>query len=487
MSKYFYTILLSISLLFTFLTIFNVHAHSGKARFHVIVDVDGAADDLRTLSMLLGNREIEVLSINSSNGALTPAETANRISALLKEFFNEGVPVGVGREVKSVEPEWRDMSRKINWSDSISTQNILQVAPALIKETLDNEEEKVTYLALGSLTNLSDLLSLFPNSKNKIDRIVWYNDYDNIEESANYLADKISADSILKSGIKIDIISMNPQHKYFITKRFIDSISNINTPYSKKIVQTHNSYPIKELINKGHLMGWDDLVAVYLFNPKLFNKKECDGLITCYESRGDVADSIEISVINILKGKTDSESRVLYGFPTDKNLYQNDVTDILYPALHKYGPSEWRAAVLTNELHGHLGIYATIGVKMGIRAREFFNIGVDDINVTSFAGSNPPISCMNDGLQVSTGGTVGHGLFNISNHPIIRPEAIFKFKNKTVRMRLKKEYSDIISEDVKKGVQMFGDSEDYWNYVRKLALKYWLQFDRHNIFEIYNN
>ena len=37
------------------------HAHSGKARFHAVVDTDGAADDLRTLCMLLGNREVEVL------------------------------------------------------------------------------------------------------------------------------------------------------------------------------------------------------------------------------------------------------------------------------------------------------------------------------------------------------------------------------------------------------------------------------------------
>ena len=35
----------------------NGLAHSGKARFHVIIDTDGAPDDLRALVMLLGNRE----------------------------------------------------------------------------------------------------------------------------------------------------------------------------------------------------------------------------------------------------------------------------------------------------------------------------------------------------------------------------------------------------------------------------------------------
>ena len=34
----------------------GLSAHSGKARFHLIVDTDGAADDLRTICMLLGNR-----------------------------------------------------------------------------------------------------------------------------------------------------------------------------------------------------------------------------------------------------------------------------------------------------------------------------------------------------------------------------------------------------------------------------------------------
>lgn len=42
------------------------HAHSGKARFHAVVDTDGAADDLRTLCMLLGNREVEVLAVTTS-------------------------------------------------------------------------------------------------------------------------------------------------------------------------------------------------------------------------------------------------------------------------------------------------------------------------------------------------------------------------------------------------------------------------------------
>ena len=141
--------------------------------------------------------------------------------------------------------------------------------------------------------------------------------------------------------------------------------------------------------------------------------------------------------------------------------------------------------VLTNELHGHLGIYATVGVKMGIRAREYFNIGVDDIEVTTYAGHTPPVSCMNDGLQVGTGASVGHGLIRVAAVDAPQPEALFRFKDKTIRLRLKPEYAERIRRDVRRGVELHGDrTEAYWQYVRELALHYWLDFDRHEIFEL---
>ncbi|MDE5815713.1 MAG: formylmethanofuran dehydrogenase subunit E family protein, partial [Alistipes sp.] len=137
------------------------------------------------------------------------------------------------------------------------------------------------------------------------------------------------------------------------------------------------------------------------------------------------------------------------------------------------------------ELHGHLGIYATIGVKMGIRAREYFAIGVDDMEVTPFAGSRPPVSCMNDGLQVGTGGTVGHGLITVAAVDAPRPEAVFRFKDKSIRLKLKPEYAARIRDDVQRGVALYGpDSEPYWQYIRQLALRYWAEFDRHELFDL---
>ena len=151
------------------------HAHSGKARFHAVVDTDGAADDLRTLCMLLGNREVEVLAVTTSEGALLPDSAAVRVRALLDSFYHEGVPVGAGRAVNAPAPAWRAHSGTVDWGDAATATSGagFPAASALIAETLGEEEEKVVFIALGALTNLYDVLRENPASGDRIDRIVW--------------------------------------------------------------------------------------------------------------------------------------------------------------------------------------------------------------------------------------------------------------------------------------------------------------------------
>ena len=39
-----------------------------------------------------------------------------------------------------------------------------------------------------------------------------------------------------------------------------------------------------------------------------------------------------------------------------------------------------------------LGIYSIIGAKMGLRTREYFDVGLDELLVVSYAGSQPPLT-----------------------------------------------------------------------------------------------
>ena len=66
-----------------------------------------------------------------------------------------------------------------------------------------------------------------------------------------------------------------------------------------------------------------------------------------------------------------------------------------------------------------------------------------------------------------------------------RPTADFTHKDRTVRITLKKELADRVSAELKEINFIYGlDSDIYWELVRKNSIKYWLQFDRHEIFDI---
>ncbi|MDR3267845.1 MAG: nucleoside hydrolase [Tannerella sp.] len=461
-------------------------AHSGKARFHVLIDTDGAADDLRAICMLLGNREVEVLSVTTSEGALMPEQAALKVTALLRHFHHEGIPVGVGHSLGIRPPVWRKQSEAIHWGDTAQASVSFRTASDLIVRTIENEEEKVIFICLGTLTNLSEALTTRPRLKERMDKVIWYNSSAQPLQGANYDADRESAEKVLAAGINVDIVSGNENQALVIDESYIKLISGIEQAYAGQIVDTHSQGILAPVVASGHMKAWDDLTVIYLFAPELFNKFAVGQTVAaCSLADALALEQAKQTIVRIFTGKPDSESQVFYGFPEDPGLYAADVSPIMSSLIARHGRSEWRAGVLTNELHGHLGIYAVIGVKMGIRAREYFNIGIDDMTVESYAGSHPPVSCMNDGLQTSTGATLGHGLIHdVTADREVCPEASFMFKNKTIRLKLKQAYAQQIRQDVMEGIRLHGDlSEAYWLYIRSLALKYWQEFDRHEIFD----
>lgn len=171
-------------------------------------------------------------------------------------------------------------------------------------------------------------------------------------------------------------------------------------------------------------------------------------------------------------------------FPINPALYNYDMQWMVKNTIENFGLEEWRACVLTNELHGHLGIYAIMGVKMGIAALEYLDVKAGKVFIHSYAGQIPPVSCLNDGLQVSTEATLGHGL--ITSPTAEKPKAIadFKVEGKSIRIKFKEDIQSLITNEIDEAVKKYGNTPPYWDYIRKLAITYWTEFDRKKIFEI---
>jgi pyrimidine-specific ribonucleoside hydrolase len=463
-----------------------VFALSGKVKNHILIDTDTAADDLRAICLLLASDEIEVIAITTSDGVLNPENGLKKVRALLKSFGHEGIPTASGEISQSNPPPWRRFNQNINWGDeSLIETKSKKIASDLIISSIEKEGKSVTVICLGSLTNLAEAFRAKPEIKEDVERIVWYNDNIHPNSGTNYEFDKKAGDYVLGEDIEINVVSNLNGKEIVFTEKLLGSIENIKTTYAQKIAKSHLQEEVYQLIKTGHLKLWDDLVALYLFYPELFETRIIKGHPNHSISRVLKTDKIEEEIIEILSCDIEDSSVTFKQFPDESHLFREDISQFMNQIIERHGRKEWKIVVLTNEFHDHLGIYSIIGAKMGLRAREYFHVGLDELLVVSSAGSQPPISCFNDGLQVSTGATLGHGTISVSTDSHQIPQATFTFKNKTISLQLKEDYWDIVKKDIKQAIKHHAPlTDNYWRFIRECAISYWLEWSRKEIFNL---
>src|SRR3989339_815293 len=280
---------------------------------------------------------------------------------------------------------------------------------------------KITFIQLASPLTLSSYLTLHPDFTQRIQKVLWTVD-NQLEESWNYLLSPISYKNLVEKKIPVLKIESN------------EGVLTYHLPIKNNAQATFNS------------------------KEKAFLKSN---------------------------ENAQNNYQVLNYFPLDSALYLVDVSSPMKETILKFGMEEWAVCVITNELHRHVGIYAIVGAKMGVRVLEYFGTGPDELKVLSLAGSIPPLSCMNDGIQVSTGATAGHGLLQISSNQPFEPTMVFEYLGQKVKVTLKETYRKEIAKEVEQLVVIYGiNSNVYWDLVRQIALNIWFRWDRNQMFEI---
>ncbi|NVM52724.1 MAG: formylmethanofuran dehydrogenase subunit E [Candidatus Helarchaeota archaeon] len=93
------------------------------------------------------------------------------------------------------------------------------------------------------------------------------------------------------------------------------------------------------------------------------------------------------------------------------------------------------------EFHGHLGPYLIVGMKMGEFSNELLGketgAGKGHFHKKAVVktGTTPPLSCIIDGIQFTSGCTLGKGNIEVLNQQ--KPEVTFTAEEKQVTLRLK--------------------------------------------------
>jgi pyrimidine-specific ribonucleoside hydrolase len=473
--------------LLVFLADIQAQPLPAKTRHNIIIDSDCAVDDLRSISLLLSRPEITIEGILISDGSLLPAEGLLKVRSLLHAFNRDSIPVAAGVTLKGNAPPWREFNRKVDWSNTqIKDPGNTMSAVDCLSQILQKTTQKIVLVCLGPLTQEAALIKKDPRLLPEIEKIIWYNDSATPLQGFNYEYDKAAADVVFSANIRIDVISNLSKPEAFFDSALVAVSHASDTKLATTINYLFSQPIVTEKLKQNHFRLCDDLAALYLITPELFDINTMLHKVKIrYSQDYDVKGARE-ALCDMMKGSYVAQRNVVFNkFPDQREWFRYDVRPIMDSAIALYGYDEWKANVMTDEFHGHLGVFSIVGAKMGIKARELFGAGPDELSVVSFAGSKPPYSCMNDGVQVSTGATLGMGTIHLAQDSLTAPSAIFTLGKRSIRITLKKEYLDRVNADINEGIVKYGLMDDvYWKLIRRNALKYWLEWDRNKIFDI---
>ena len=453
-------------------------SHPWKPAHYVIIDTDGGIDDMRAISIMLASPDIRVMGIIASGGALGADQVYIKVKSMLNGFHHEGLPVAINRGSGPAERNLTMPSSMVYGPEEGIDPALAEGHIELITRLLDNEKTKFSFMALGSLNTAMTSFTTIPAFPAQLKEVVWSSNSLGTLSGFNYELDKTSAANLFLTEAAIRVVGA-------ATGRFYESSLAGELEKSKSRYGTMISSILTAPGAAQHsfiLSATDEMAALWLQYPDLFSSAG-DGYRTEHKLKPDAA--ADEHFMKMVNGETVERNQVVRVTPTDPAFYFDDVKPYVTQIIDQYGIDEWTSGVLANELHRHLGVFAIIGVKMGIRAREYFNTGVDEFFITSNAGTIQPLSCMIDGLITSTGATPGHALLEVIDSENPTPSAIFRYKDVSIKMTLRPEIAEKIAAELKEFNFVYGlDNNIYWELVRKNAVKYWRDFDRHDIFII---
>ncbi len=478
--------------LFIIFFLFPCTAYPHTYKISVIVDTDTALDDIRAIAMLINSDVADIPLIVTSDGAASPAAGAGNLRRLIDYFEIKDTKIAAGRVLGKPAPQWRRLSENIPLPEKAGTSGLRLAAvngAHQIAASLKAGDADVVYLCLGPLTNLADALLIKPEIKNRISRVIYFGDSpESPYPGWNTIRDIDSARVVFNADLPIYCFGLQNEKLPLFDSKLYNKIESLNTPASRLVTSMHKTPAAQKLLAEDHFHVWDELAVIFMNRPPLFKfapeeKNPRTMHLLSYNTKG-----VHDTYLKLLGFTADSHILprglvLLKEIPTDPILFREDVKPFVEKIIEKHGLEEWKAALLTNEFHRHLGIYSIVGAKMGIRAREILHAPMDGINVVSKAGSSPPLSCMNDGLQAATGASLGRGAIRILE-TAFSPAAEFSYKGQKLTLKIKKEVSEMIKKNIDSAVLEFGGlNQEYFAHIRKLSIDLWLKLDRKRIFE----
>ncbi len=259
----------------------------------IIIDTDPGIDDAMMLTLAFANNEaLDVRLVTTCSGNISQDKTNYNARAFLS-YIGADVEIARGLE----QPIFRELQVAEEIHGESGFGNVQFPAPTLpvskrpailaMLETIMTNDEKITIVATGPLTNVAALLLAHPEVKPKIERISWMGGAavgGNMSPTAEFNAyvDPHAVEIVFRSGIPVVMSGLDVTHKAFVTIDEAKSILNIGTEFAEKAYHLVTYYldAIKRTAfheeNYDQVLHFHDVCAVmYLLKPELFEGQDC--------------------------------------------------------------------------------------------------------------------------------------------------------------------------------------------------------------------
>lgn len=248
----------------------------------IILDTDPGIDDAVAIAIALFSEELDVKLITTVAGNVSIDKTTKN-ALNLTSFFNKKVPVAQGAHKPLIRPledgssihghsgldgyEFKDSK------ENLSEKNAVEA----MKELILSSTEPITLVPVGPLTNIALLLTLYPQCKNNIERIVLMGGSasgGNRTPAAEYniFADPEAAKIVFEAGLKIVMCGLDVTNKAVITKEDMEEIKALNK--TGEMLYSLFKHYRSGSIETGLRMH-DSCAIAYLLKPELFQTKDC--------------------------------------------------------------------------------------------------------------------------------------------------------------------------------------------------------------------
>ena len=259
----------------------------------LIVDTDMGTDDWLALTYIAQNKNIELLGVTIVGNGLGSCESApdNARHILSMSQRNAHAPIGCGSEwpldgYASYPTIWRQTGSDMMGEAPTNDNNHKSYpdGPTLLSQLLENAPAPVEVLAIGSMTNIATVITVRPELKQKIRRIIsmggavdvpgnlrvpgFTDEHTNTRAEWNFYIDPLAGKTVLESGISITLVPLDATNKVPLTEQFIEQAQQTGSSDSSAFVG-RIFRKIKESISNGDYYHWDPLAATIAVRPDL--------------------------------------------------------------------------------------------------------------------------------------------------------------------------------------------------------------------------